>query len=111
MSQPGSRPQNTIDPLLRKKKLGQLYWLRVGLAATAAIVATSLAFIVPAVATNLGILVAIILYISSYFIAKEFLQVPLTKQERHKLMTQGLGSFVIFFLFVWILLTTIFFPV
>jgi protein-S-isoprenylcysteine O-methyltransferase Ste14 len=80
--------------------------MRVGLAAAAGVVSTALGFVTPRTA-GFGILIAIGFYVVSYVVARQFLEIPLAKQEKHKIVTQGIWQFTIFFLFVWILLTTV----
>jgi hypothetical protein len=54
----------------------------------------------------LGIFVAMLIYAISYLIAKNFMNIKLGEKESRKLITTGIGTFIMLFLFFWILLNT-----
>ena len=90
-----------------KRKLDQLFWLRIGLAVIAGIVAT---FIFEPIEGEdrrwASIAFMIIVFIVSIGIGKGMnLQLP--KSDRKKLVTTGIGSYVFIYLFMWILTYTI----
>ena len=54
-----------------------------------------------------GATVAIFAYIISYYLAKRILDINLARSDRNKAITQGMGSFIMLFLFVWIIYNTL----
>ncbi|HXV65607.1 MAG TPA: hypothetical protein VD731_00060 [Nitrosopumilaceae archaeon] len=99
--------QNDEEKSYTKKKLDQLFWLRIGLAVIAGILAT---FIFEPIEGEdrrwASITFMIIVFIVSIGIAKGMnLQLP--KSDRKKIVTTGIGSFIFIYLFMWILSYTI----
>ena len=90
-----------------KRQLDKLFWLRVGLAVIAGSAAT---FIFEPIEgeerrwASIGFL--IIIFIVSIGIAKG-MGLRLPKSDRKKIVTQGIGSYVFLYLFMWILTYTI----
>jgi hypothetical protein len=84
----------------------KLYWLRIGLGALGGYLANVV------FSPNLdyvdGILLGFIVYFASYYIARFAWYRNLEKENLSKLYTTGIGSFVMVFLFVWILCFTLF---
>lgn len=85
-----------------------LFWLRVGMAVIAGAAAT---FMFDAIGdvevkrwTSIGFM--IIVFISSVVVAK-MMRIQLASSDRKKLVTNGLGSFVFLYLFVWIVTYTL----
>jgi hypothetical protein len=81
----------------------RIFWLRV-----------SLGFVVGASSQVLfdtdytsGILLAITVYLASYYLVKQVWGGKLKPEDSRKLITAGLGSYALFFLFFWILLFTL----
>lgn len=50
-----------------------------------------------------GVLLAFVLYLATYYLARYVWEVNVPAKESRKLVTSGLGSFIMLFLFVWIL--------
>jgi hypothetical protein len=104
---PGSPP---LDPALQRQKLSRLAWLRVGFGAVAGIAAGLAGFVtlLPPANSNAyyGIYVGILVYIASYYYAKYSLVRGINPKDRNKLFTQGIGSYVIMFIFSWIIFNT-----
>ena len=90
-----------------RRKLDNLFWLRVGLAVIAG---TSATFIFDSFEGEelrwASIFYMIILFIASVFLAKG-MNLHLAKSDRKKLVTTGIGSYVFIYLFMWILTFTI----
>jgi hypothetical protein len=100
-----------MDPALQRQRLGRLAWIRVGLGAVAGIVAGLLNFVTlqPNVlnpTAYYGIYVGVIFYIGSFYLARYSLLKGINPKDKNKLFTQGIGSFIIMFIFAWILYTT-----
>jgi hypothetical protein len=53
-----------------------------------------------------GAYIGIIVYIVSFYLAKYNLVKGIAYKDRNKLFTQGLGSYVIMFIFTWIVAST-----
>ena len=91
----------------KDKKLDRLFWLRVGCAVIAGTLAT---FIFEDIQGEerrwASIVFMIIIFIVTIFIAKS-MKMQLPSSDRKKIVTQGIGSYIFLYLFVWILTYTI----
>jgi len=91
----------------KDKKLNKLFWLRVGFAVVAGTLATFLFEDIQGEERRwASIVFMIIVFIVTIFIAKS-MNMQLPSSDRKKIVTQGIGSFVFLYLFVWILTYTI----
>lgn len=99
--------QSDQEKSYTKRKLDKLFWLRIGLAVLAGIVATFLFDTIEGEERRwASIIFMIIIFIVSIVIAKGMnLQLP--KSDRKKLVTTGIGSYIFIYLFMWILTYTI----
>jgi len=111
---PDTKVPPPIEPLpsdqeksYTRRKLDNLFWLRVGLAVIAG---TSATFIFDSIEGEerrwASIAFMIFLFIASVFIAKG-MNLHLPRSDRKKLVTTGIGSYVFIYLFMWILTYTI----
>ena len=91
----------------KDKKLNKLFWLRVGCAVLAGTLATFLFEDIQGEERRwASIVFMIMVFIVTIFIAKSMnMQLPLS--DRKKIVTQGIGSYIFLYLFVWILTYTI----
>lgn len=109
---PGLPPVKSEPPVDRnflRHRLQILAWIRVGLGALAGFVAGYLPFAPYGIFNPnnyADIYLAVFIYIGSYYLAKYGLRIPLPYKDRNKLITQGIGGFIMMFLFFWILYTT-----
>ena len=91
----------------KDKKLDKLFWLRVAFAVIAGTLAT---FIFEDIQGEerrwASIVFMIIVFIVTIFIAKS-MKMQLPSSDRKKIVTQGIGSYIFLYLFVWILTYTI----
>lgn len=91
----------------KDKKLDRLFWLRVTFAVIAGTLAT---FIFEDIQGEerrwASIVFMIIIFIVTIFIAKS-MKMQLPSSDRKKIVTQGIGSYIFLYLFVWILTYTI----
>ena len=91
----------------RSHKLNRLYWLRIILAVAAGISAT---FIFEPFEgetrrwASIGYM--IVLFAGTVFVAKT-MRIPLSRADRKKIVTQALPSYVLMYLFVWVMSYTI----
>ena len=102
-------PAETIMEKTEKdKKLNKLFWLRVGIAVLAGISATFLFDPIedPEERRWTSIAFMIILFIVTVIIAKG-MKIQLPASDRKKIVTQGIGSYVFLYLFMWIVSYTI----
>lgn len=91
----------------RKKLLDKLFWIRVGLAAIAGVVATFLFESVEGEErrwASIGFMIAV--FIGSTVIGKA-MKIGLPPSDRKKIVTTGLGTYVFLYLFMWILSYTL----
>ena len=109
-----SNDAETSEPIINQeeksekdKKLNKLFWLRVACAVIAGTIAT---FIFEDIQGEerrwASIAFMIIVFIVTIFIAKS-MNIQLPSSDRKKIVTQGIGSYVFLYLFVWILTYTI----
>lgn len=104
----GSEPTiNQEGKSEKDKKLDQLFWLRVSFAVIAGTLAT---FIFEDIQGEerrwASIAFMIIMFIVTIFIAKS-MKMQLPSSDKKKIVTQGIGSYIFLYLFVWILTYTI----
>jgi hypothetical protein len=103
-----------IEPIVNQKeknekdkKLDKLFWLRVGFAVIAGTLATFLFESIQGEERRwASIVFMIIVFIVTIFIAKS-MKMQLPSSDRKKIVTQGIGSYIFLYLFVWILTYTI----
>lgn len=92
-----------------KAGLDKLFWLRVGLAWLAGALSALIGNSMQSHKGFLGLGIMITLFIISIGIAKS-MKIPILPTEKKKLITTGYGSYVLMFIFSWILVTTITHP-
>lgn len=89
------------------KPTDQIFWLRAIFG-----VLTGLILGILTINTNFagqnGILFAVLMYITSYYIAKIKFSSEIPVKDSRKIITAGLGSFIMLSLFTWILINTLF---
>ena len=91
----------------KDKKLDKLFYLRVGFAVIAGTLATFLFEGIQGEERRwASIVFMIIIFIVTVFIAKS-MNMQLPSSDRKKIVTQGIGSYIFLYLFVWILTYTI----
>lgn len=100
-----------MDPALQRQRLSQLAWMRVGFGALAGLINGFLSLDtlkLGVVNSNAyyGIYVGVLIYIGSYYFAKNNWVKGINPKDKNKLFTQGIGSFVMMFLFSWIAYNT-----
>lgn len=109
-----SNDAETSEPIINQeeksekdKKLNKLFWLRVACAVIAGTIAT---FIFEDIQGEerrwASIVFMIIVFIVTIFIAKS-MNMQLPSSDRKKIVTQGIGSYIFLYLFVWIMTYTI----
>ncbi|WP_420546439.1 hypothetical protein [Nitrosopumilus sp.] len=100
-------PMNPAEKSDKDKKLNKLFWLRVGLAVIAGIAAT---FIFEGIEGEdrrwASIAFMIVIFAGTIVVAKG-MKMQLPSSDRKKIVTQGIGSYVFMYLFMWILSYTL----
>lgn len=108
---PVELPPSPTDESRRKSGLDKLFWLRVGLGVLAgslsALIGSSQSIESSRMVLGFGIM--IILFIVSYAIAKS-MKIPIIPADKKKLITTGIGSYFLMFIFCWILVNTLIHP-
>ena len=105
---PPEPPVSQAEKSEKDKKLNKLFWLRVGFAVIAGTAAT---FIFDDI-TNMeekrwsSIGFMIIVFAVTIVIAKS-MKIQLPSSDRKKIVTQGIGSYIFIYLFVWVLTNTL----
>ena len=87
----------------------KLYWFRIGLGAVGGALAKLVFSPSQSASPDYadGILVAMIFYLASYYIARYAMFRKLQREYFVRLYTTGIGSFIMMFIFVWVLLFTL----
>ena len=105
---PPSEPsKEQTMPTETEKKLNKLFWLRVGLAILAGTAAT---FIFEGIEgeerrwASIGFM--IIIFAATIVVAKG-MKMQLPSSDRKKIVTQGIGSYIFLYLFIWIVTYTL----
>ena len=102
-------PSTQTEESKVKSGLDKLFWLRVGLAVLAGTLSALIGNPMQSHKGFLGLGIMIILFIVSIGIAKS-MKIPILPTEKKKLITTGYGSYILMFIFTWILVTTITHP-
>jgi hypothetical protein len=85
----------------------KIYWMRASLGVITGLLAGILGFLGPDIpGAYRGAILAIAIYGITYFTGRYGIVKQLQQGEARKLITSGLGSFVMLFLFTWILYNT-----
>ncbi|MCP8323883.1 MAG: hypothetical protein L6N96_06890 [Candidatus Methylarchaceae archaeon HK02M2] len=91
--------------LIKPNPIDQLFWTRAFLGMATGFLSGIMGFL--GNEAYKGLLLAIIAYIISYFMAKYVIKLNLSKKESHKILTTGIGSFIALWLFTWIVYNTL----
>jgi hypothetical protein len=113
-----------MDPSLQRRMLARLYWIRVGFGALGGVISGIAGLVTPlalssstTVWTELkdnvanpnayyGFYIAIILFFATYYLAKYTILKGIAPKDKNRLITQGIGSYIMMFIFSWILFNT-----
>ena len=97
-------------------RLAWLAWLRVGFGALAGFAAGAIGLVTPLTVSSglvnpnpnayYGFYIAIIVFLASYYFAKYTILKGIAPKDKNRLITQGIGSFIIMFIFMWIVVNT-----
>lgn len=99
---------NQAEKSEKDKKLNKLFWLRVGFAVIAGTAAT---FLFDGIVdmeekrwTSIGFM--IVVFVVTIVIAKG-MKMQLPSSDKKKIVTQGIGSYIFIYLFIWVLTNTL----
>jgi hypothetical protein len=110
-----------MDPSLQRVMLGRLYWIRVGFAALGGFISGMIGLVTPTSGSNVwtqlkdnvanpnayyGAYIAIIIFFLTYYLAKYTILKGIAPKDKNRLITQGIGSYIMMFIFTWILFNT-----
>jgi len=113
-----------LDPSLQRQRLAWLYWIRVGFAALGGFVSGVAGLVTPltvppsgTIWTTLkdnianpeayyGLYIAIFVFLFTYYLAKYTILKGIAPKDKNRLITQGIGSYIMMFIFSWILFNT-----
>lgn len=91
----------------KDRKLNRLFWMRVGFAVAAGVVATFAFDFIEGEErrwTSIGFMIGV--FIVTIIIGRS-MRIPFSLSDRKKIVTQGIGSYVFLYLFTWILSYTL----
>ena len=105
--------------------LGRLYWIRVGFAAAGGFFSGLVGLVTPVTSNpntttlwnNLkdnvanpyayyGAYIAIFIFLITYYLARYSILKGINPKDKNRLITQGIGSYIMMFIFSWILFNT-----
>ena len=107
-SSPSEPPVNQVEKSDKDRKLNRLFWLRVIFAVIAGATATFLFDDIVDMEEKrwTSIVFMIIIFIVTVIIAKG-MKMQLPSSDRKKIVTQGIGSYIFIYLFIWVLTNTL----
>jgi hypothetical protein len=98
-----SKPESSAMKAQVPPSFDKLYWLRLGLAAVAGLIAAALV----GLDFTSGISLGIAMYLVSFYLARYTWYRRTGSEFIGKIYTTGVGSFILVFLFTWMLLFTL----
>jgi hypothetical protein len=99
----GHRPEVPSTP----RPFDKLYWLRFGCGIVSGVAADYI-WKLPQIGWYNAITVALLAYLLTYYGARYTWYRKLEASKQGKIFTTGVGSFVMLFIFTWVLLATLF---
>ncbi|MGD0319246.1 MAG: hypothetical protein ABSB56_06095 [Nitrososphaerales archaeon] len=104
MSAKTSKPASSVTKVTAPLPFDKLYWLRIGLGVLGGLAADRV--FAPGDYVD-GLLIGVIFYLASYYVARYVWFKDLARENLSKIYSTGIGSYVLAFLFTWILLFTL----
>ena len=89
------------------KPLDKVFWMRAAVGALTGLLLGLLTAVVGINGEN-GIFIGMLMYILTYYLARFTVSAQIPPKEARKIVTTGLGSFIMLVLFIWILVNTLF---
>ena len=113
-SEPVPEAPPTVDPPVsvaekseKDSKLNKLFWLRVGLAVIAGTAATFIFEDIEGEERRWASIAFMIIIFAGTIVVAKGMKMQLPSSDRKKIVTQGIGSYVFIYLFVWIVTYTL----
>lgn len=107
---PAAANQKTLNPVnWREERLGpidKIFWIRVGFAVLAGVLAGALGYVSLNPMAFRGIGIGFLIYFISYIAVRVAFTKQLPPSDYKKLITTGMLAYVFMFLFVWVLYNT-----
>lgn len=104
---PPEPPVNLAQQGEKDEKLNRLFWLRVALAVGAGAAATFLFDSYEGEERRWASIAFMIAVFAASIVFAKTMRIPFSLADRKKLVTQGIGSYVFLYLFVWIISYTL----
>lgn len=91
----------------KDSKLNRLFWMRVGFALVAGVAATFIFDSIEGEERRWASIAFMIIVFGATIIIGKGMRIPFSLSDRKKIVTQGIGSYVFIYLFMWIVSYTL----
>jgi hypothetical protein len=112
-----------LDPSVQRQRLAWLYWIRVGFGALGGLISAIAGLVTPTAPPSENIwqdlknnvanpnaydalYVAFFLFLLTYYLARTTFLKGISPKDKNRLITQGIGSYIMMFIFSWIIFNT-----
>lgn len=85
----------------------KIFLMRALLGITAGLLSGLLGFVTPSMEAYRGLAVGLLLYLISYYVSKYIAGERVHGPEGRRVLTTGIGTYIMLFLFTWILYNTL----
>lgn len=89
------------------KPLDKVFWMRAAVGTLTGLFLGLLTVFAGLSGEN-GIFIGMLMYLLTYYLARFTVSAQIPPKEARKIVTTGLGSFIMLVLFIWILVNTLF---
>ena len=106
-SPPTEPATNLAESSEKDRKLNKLFWLRVGLAVIAGTAATFIFEDIEGEERRWASIGFMIIIFAGTIVVAKGMKMQLPSSDRKKIVTQGIGSYIFLYLFIWIVTYTL----
>ncbi len=106
-SPPTEPTTNLAESSEKDRKLNKLFWLRVGLAVIAGTMATFIFEDIEGEERRWASIGFMIIIFAGTIVVAKGMKMQLPSSDRKKIVTQGIGSYIFLYLFIWIVTYTL----
>ena len=106
-SPPTEPATNLTESSEKDRKLNKLFWLRVGLAVLAGTAATFIFEDIEGEERRWASIGFMIIIFAGTIVVAKGMKMQLPSSDRKKIVTQGIGSYIFLYLFIWIVTYTL----
>ncbi len=106
-SPPTEPTTNLAESSEKDRKLNKLFWLRVGLAVIAGTMATFIFEDIEGEERRWASIAFMIIIFAGTIVVAKGMKMQLPSSDRKKIVTQGIGSYIFLYLFIWIVTYTL----